>query len=296
MDQAARLRKLMETRAKINENQLNEKHAKVIAITSGKGGVGKSNLTINLGLYLKEKGYKVVIMDTDFALANVEVLLGVIPQYSMKEVITGAKNILEILCEGPNGLEFISGGSGVQELVNLTAEQISYFIENMKLLDNYADYILIDTGAGVSPTVINFLQAANEVILVTTPEPTSITDAYALIKTLNHLEQKPNQNIKLIVNRVDNPKEGEFVGNKLTLVAKQFLGMEMNVLGHVVFDQHLIQAVKTQKPLLLIHPKSQAAKDIRSIGEKLLNLPSETNEVGVKGFFNRVVELFKVES
>jgi flagellar biosynthesis protein FlhG len=178
-----------------------KRSARVITVTSGKGGVGKTNITINLAIALSEMGKKVVILDADFGLANIDVLFGIVPRHSLVDVIKNRKNILEILSEGPMNTRFISGGSGVEEMVKLDRAQLQKFVENISLLDKIADVILVDTGAGLSENVMSFVMAADEVLLVTTPEPTSITDAYALIKMVSNRDRE--KKIKVIINRAE---------------------------------------------------------------------------------------------
>ena len=176
MDQAENLRNMIR-----KQNQNNIKNARVIAITSGKGGVGKSNLSVNLALELTRMGKKVIILDADFGLANVEVMFGVIPEYNLSDLMFKGKEIKDIITEGPEGVGFISGGSGIANLINLDQEQVKRLVGKMTDLEELADVIIIDTGAGIAPSVMEFLLASPETIIVTTPEPTSVTDSYALL-------------------------------------------------------------------------------------------------------------------
>ncbi len=169
MDQAEQLRNIVKL-----QNQRSEKNARVITITSGKGGVGKSNTAVNLAYQLQELGKKVIIFDADFGLANVEVMFGAIPKYNLSDLIFKGKSITEIITEGPNGIGFISGGSGIAALSNLNREQISYLIRNLAYLDQMADFIIIDTGAGISDSVMDFVLASPETIMVSTHEPSSL--------------------------------------------------------------------------------------------------------------------------
>ncbi|MDP4179466.1 MAG: MinD/ParA family protein [Bacillota bacterium] len=297
MDQAERLRKIVDSlklKQTINQAELSavveKKNAKVIAVTSGKGGVGKTNIAVNLGIALSEMGLKVVILDADFGLANIDVLFGIVPKFSLVDVIHHEKNILEILSEGPSNVKFISGGSGVEELVKLDKSQLDKFVFNISLMDKIADIILIDTGAGLSDNVMNFVMSADEVLLVTTPEPTSITDAYALIKMVSNRDK--SRVIKVIVNRAEDTNEANILLDKLSLVSEKFLSLKLLPLGYVFQDEAVIKAVKTQKPFLLSFPKSQASKQVKDISKKMIDsIKNEnTSEIkGIKGFVNRLL-------
>ena len=295
-DQADKLRQIIDN-LKIRQavSQANlisniKKNAKVITITSGKGGVGKTNITINLAIALSELGYRVVILDADFGLANIDVLFGIIPEFTLVDVIKNRKNILQILCDGPKDIKFISGGSGVEELIKMEKPELERFVANISLLDKTSDIILIDTGAGLSDNVMSLVMAADEVVLVTTPEPTSITDAYALIKMISNRDKE--KNIKVIINRAENSNEAIDISNKLLLVAKKFLDLKLNPLGYIIQDEAVIRAVKIQQPLLLSFPKSSASRQIREIAKELVDNKGEiskTESTGIKAFVRKMV-------
>lgn len=269
---------------------LKRKNTRVIAITSGKGGVGKTNITINLAIALSELGLRVIILDADFGLANIDVLLGIVPQYTLLDVIKNKRNILEVLAQGPSNIRFLSGGSGVEELVKLDKKQLDKFIENIAFLDRIADFILIDTGAGLSDNVMSFLMAADEVLLVTTPEPTSITDAYALVKMLAGRDR--SKFIRVIVNKAENANEARDILYKLVIVAKKFLNIDLYPLGYILNDEMVIKAVKMQQPFSLYYPKSRASRHIRQISRNLIDIGQEAIDAesnSLKGFVNRLV-------
>lgn len=302
MDQAEKLRQVIDDlRLKQAVNQMSapipkvKRTARVITVTSGKGGVGKTNITINLAIALSEQGYRVVIMDADFGLANIDVLFGIIPKFTLVDVIKNRKSILEILSEGPKNIKFISGGSGVEELIKLDRSQVLKFVENMALLDKLADIVIVDTGAGLSENVMSFVMAADEVLLITTPEPTSITDAYALIKTVSNRDKA--KKIKVIVNRAENNNEANDILNKLILVSDKFLGIVLEPAGYILHDEAVVKAVKQQQPFLLSFPKSQAARNIKEISIKLTesgkggDIPQSA---GIRGFLNRLVGFMRV--
>lgn len=297
-DQAERLRQIIDS-IKLRQDaeqavllsNIARRNAKVITVTSGKGGVGKTNITINLGIALSELGLRVIILDADFGLANIDVLFGIIPKLSLADVIHDRKNILEILSDGPKNIKFISGGSGVEELVKLDKIQLERFVSNIALLDKIADVILIDTGAGLSDNVMSFVMAADEVLLVTTPEPTSITDAYALIKMISNRDK--NKTIKVIVNRADNESEANELINKLSMVSEKFLSLKLLSLGYILQDDAVTKAVKMQQPFSISFPKSHASRHVKEISEKLADTRtqqgSESEISGFKGFVNRLV-------
>lgn len=268
-------------------------HARVITITSGKGGVGKTSVTVNLAVALSQKGYRVVIIDADLGLSNIDVVFGIVPQYSLLDLINSNKGILDILCEGPNNIKFISGGSGVQELINLDKKSLESFITNMSVLDQIADYILVDTGAGLSDTVMDFVISAEEVILVVTPEPTSITDAYAVVKTVARI--KKDCSINVLINRADSENEAKNVYNNFSTVAERFLSMKLNTIGYLPYDHSFTKSVKMQKPYILNYPKSNTSKLISDIADTFIksNLAQiDAEQPGIKGFINRFVGLF----
>ena len=301
MDQAEKLRQVIDNlKLKQAANRVLtpvapvKRSARVITVTSGKGGVGKTNITINLAIALSEQKQRVIILDADFGLANIDVLFGIIPQYTLLDVIKNKKNILEILTNGPRNTKFISGGSGVEDLIKLDQQQISKFIENMAMLDKLADIIIIDTGAGLSENVMSFIVAADEVLLVTTPEPTSITDAYALIKMVSNRDKE--KKISVIVNKSESNAEANDVLNKLVLVAGKFLGISLEPAGYILHDESVVKAVKQQQPFSIMYPKSQAAKNIREISEKFMprGSSSEMNQnSGIRGFLSRLVSFMK---
>ena len=205
-DQAEKLREIFEkfdNNANIdpidNLKNLSKNSARVVTVTSGKGGVGKTNLTINLGIKLSQLGLKVIIIDADLGLSNIDVALGKTPKYNLSDVINYRKGIIEIMEDGPEGIKFISGGSGIQDLIKINKNQLANLLIELGKLDEEADIIFIDTGAGLSDNVLSFIYAAKEIILIATPEPTSITDAYALIKIIAQKDR--NKDIKLIINR-----------------------------------------------------------------------------------------------
>ncbi|MBR1572762.1 MAG: MinD/ParA family protein [Lachnospiraceae bacterium] len=268
MDQAEQLRNVIKLK-----NQNNIKSARVITITSGKGGVGKSNMAVNLATWFRAKGLRVIILDADFGLANVEVMFGTVPKYNLSDLIFGGKNIRDIITEGPNGIGFISGGSGIVGLNNLTKEQITYLVHNISSLNDLCDIIIIDTGAGVSDAVMEFVLASPEVLLVTTPEPSSLTDSYSLMKALyKHPNYIANgTNVHLISNKVTSESEGKAVYDKLNSVVEKFLGGKLDYIGMVPADATLEKAVRNQKVVSIEAPNAKSSKAFETIADNLIN-------------------------
>ena len=287
MDQAEQLRKMVQ--------QTDSKpKARVITVTSGKGGVGKTSISINLAIQLTRLGKRVVVFDADFGLANIEVMLGVRPQYNLADMMFRGKDLTDIITQGEEGISFISGGSGIQELASMNREQVMYLTSRLIALDKLADVIIVDTGAGISDSVLEFVLASTEVLLVATPEPTSITDAYALLKALNRKEEfvKEDTSIKMISNRVTSVAEGQSLYEKMSVVSDKFLNIPITYLGSVPMDEQISKAVMRQKPVSVINPEAPSARAIKQIAETLLDL--ETEELSDKrGMFQLFSNLIR---
>lgn len=289
MDQAKELRSLIGNRQNLNfKNNIN---ARVITISSGKGGVGKSSFSVNLAIYLASLKNRVLIIDADFGLANIEVLLGIRPKYNFYHMLKGEKNISEIVVDTEYSIKFISGGNGLKELSNINNTEIRYFIEQFDYLDKIADIIIIDTGAGISSNVINFLMASDENIIVTTPEPTSFTDAYTLIKIMKE-QNKSIDKLNVVINKADDEYEADRTFAKIAYVCNKFLGISIQNMGHIPLDTDIIKAVKQQKPAIISFPKSGFSKAIELIGDRLLNRPSVENNTGIKSFMQKLMNVF----
>lgn len=267
MDQAQQLRNVIKAK-----NQAKVNSARVITVTSGKGGVGKSNLSVNLAVQLSKQGKRVIILDADFGLANVEIMFGVIPKYNLSSLIYHGKSIKEIITEGPMGIGFISGGNGVLGLNNLNREQIMSLVKSIGELNEMADFIIVDTGAGVSDQVLEFVLASPEVLLVTTPDPASITDSYSLVKALyrNPNFVKENTKVHVVANRVANSQEGNLLYAKLQSVIEQFLNGSIDYLGMIPQDKALERAVRQQKIVSIYEPNSNVAKAYEVLTKNLL--------------------------
>ena len=280
LDQAENLRRLA------NKDN-SKKKAKIITITSGKGGVGKSNFVVNMGITLHKKGKKVLIFDADIGMGNDDVLMGVLPSYNVFDLLEG-KDINEVVVEGPYGINLLPGGSGINYIENLEEEERLAFIEKLTSLDKY-DYIFIDTGAGINKNVLAFIACSEETIVITTPEPTSLTDAYSLINATDHFKLTNTSNV--IVNRAFSIKDGEETYNKLKRAVEKFLTIKVNYLGSISEDRKLVEGVRAQVPFTILHPKCDASKSIERISNKLIGNASVEN-MGAEGLFKKLFSLF----
>jgi flagellar biosynthesis protein FlhG len=250
--------------AKAPETSEGRKATRIIAVSSGKGGVGKTNIAINLALAYAQAGKKVIVMDADLGLANVNVVLGVIPRYNLYHLIRKQKSLSEILVDTSYGIKIIAGASGFSKIANLTEDERRDFISELAALSN-ADVLIIDCAAGVSNNVISFIAAADDALIVTTPEPTAITDAYGIIKIIATEIENLDLGLKLIVNRVKSVVEGKRVAERVINIAGQFLNLKVDYLGFVFDDPVVHSAVVRQKPFLILEPKSRASLCIRHL-------------------------------
>ncbi len=287
MDQAQQLRNI------IKANNAPRPMARVITVTSGKGGVGKSNTAINLAIQFKKMGQRVIILDADFGLANIEIMFGAVPKHNLCDLIYQGKSITDIITWGPMDVGFISGGSGIAGLSNLSKEYLTYIIHNLAQLDAIADVVIVDTGAGIADAVLEFLVASGEILLVTTPEPTSITDSYSLLKALKRHPRfsEENTRIKIISNKVDNVAEGLTLFEKLNSVVSRYLKLPVTYLGAIPEDHQLSKAVMQQMPVSLQTPTAKSSLAYEAIAAKLMNVELNRNLVkrGMAAFFSHIV-------
>ncbi|CEG24320.1 Flagellum site-determining protein YlxH [Planococcus massiliensis] len=281
--------------AKLLREKVTQKKAKkdkrptrVIAVTSGKGGVGKSNFALNFALSLVQQNKKVLIFDVDLGFANIDVLLGRSPQESIATMIEKDLSIWDIIEEGPNGLQFISGGTGFDEMFRLDEAKMTKFFDELSQIQGHVDYIILDTGAGLSYENLRFILAADDVILVTTPEPTSITDAYSVVKMVHAKDE--NVHIKLVINQCTSDKEGTQTAENFKKVTEQFLNKQIGTLGYIPSDAQVPSAVKKQVPFTLAYPNGQASKAMQTLSCNYLELPVPY-KLGLKGFLLKM--LFK---
>jgi flagellar biosynthesis protein FlhG len=262
----------------------------VISISSGKGGVGKTNIVANLGLALTRLGKRVLVLDADLGLANIDILLGLTPRFTIEHLLTGQKRLQDILVSGPEGMVILPAGSGIPELTELNEGQKLFLLNEMDQLSQRIDLLLIDTGAGIAANVLYFNLAAQESIIIITPEPTSLTDAYALIKVLATRHQK--KHFIVLANAVANELEAKEVFRKISLVADRFLGsVSLDYLGFVPLDEHVLKAVRKQKAVLELFPQSPAGKSFMVLSQRLLDRPFRNrNEGNIQFFWKQIWE------
>ena len=288
MDQAEQLRNIIKA-----SSQPQRPLARVITVTSGKGGVGKSNTAINLAIQFRKMGHRVIILDADFGLANIEIMFGAVPKHNLCDLIYQGKNIRDIITWGPMEVGFISGGSGIAGMSNLSMDYLHYIIQNLVELDEMADIIIVDTGAGISDAVLEFLVASGEILLVTTPEPTSITDSYSLLKALSRHPRysAETSQIKVIANKVVGDAEAEALYAKLEAVVGRYLRVPITYLGMIPQDTQLAKAVMQQMPVSLDNPRARSAIAYEMIAAKLMNkeLNANLTKRGMAAFFSHII-------
>jgi len=293
-DQAKKLRELAEKVKKGPKKTQNKipcnSNKRVVAVASGKGGVGKTNLVINLGIALAKKGKKVLILDADLGMANIDVLMDISPKYNLQHLLSGQKSLADIIVEGPNQIKIVPGGSGISELADITDEKRGRLISGFIEIENQSDITLIDTGAGISKNVLSFILAAKEALIITTPEPTAITDAYGLIKVIN--QRNIDIDIELLINMASNEREAKEISERIVLVSKQFLNKHVEDFGFILKDNAINQAVRKQQPFIISFPYSNASKCINNIANRFDDMaPKNSKGDGFRGFFSR---LFKI--
>ncbi|MCR5716301.1 MAG: MinD/ParA family protein [Lachnospiraceae bacterium] len=288
MDQASQLRNIIKAQS-MPQRPL----ARVITVTSGKGGVGKSNTAINLAIQFRKMNQRVIILDADFGLANIEIMFGAVPKHNLYDLIYQGKNIKDIITWGPMDVGFISGGSGIAGMSNLSREYLVYIIQNLAELDAIADIIIIDTGAGISDAVLEFLVASGEILLVTTPEPTSITDSYSLLKELSHHSRFSPEatQIKVLANKVETEEEGKNLYNRLNMVVSRYLKLPIRYLGSIPQDNKLSRAVMQQSPVSLIEPNALSSLSYERIANRLMNreVSDTIPRRGMAAFFSHII-------
>ena len=291
LDQAESLRRLVNSE-RVEEIKIAPKKrtTKIITVTSGKGGVGKSNFVVNLAITLQKKGNKVLVFDADVGMGNDDVLMGIYPKYTMFDAING-KEIEDIIEQGPAGVMLLAAGSGLNQIEDLQTEEREKILNKLESLEGY-DYIIMDTGAGINKSVLAFISCSEELVLLTTPEPTSLTDAYSLIKATSHFKIKDKANV--VVNKTFTEEEGIQTFNKLKKAVDKFLDLDVTYLGAISDDRKLVKSVRDQVPFVIAYPNSDAAREIDIIAEKFIN-GKEYNaklSIGAKGVFRKLFGLF----
>jgi flagellar biosynthesis protein FlhG len=245
---------------------------KLVTVTSGKGGVGKSSLTVNIALALSQMGFRVLVVDADFGLANIDVMLGINARYNLSHLLRGNRSLDEIVQQGYQGVRFISGGSGVYDLLAMDGSQLEQIIGRLIKMRESVDVILFDTGAGINDNVLRMVSASTETVIVTTPEPTAILDAYALAKTISKQDDSPP--VRVVMNKAESRKEAENAIVGFQAIIRKYLEEDVESLGYVLFDAEVTKSIKRQTPLLISHPTSQTAREIQTVARNLARLES----------------------
>ncbi|MDQ0161754.1 MinD/ParA family protein [Aeribacillus alveayuensis] len=277
MDQAEQLRKKIK--------KLYTPKAKTVAVISGKGGVGKSNIVLNFSINLAKRNKRVLLIDSDIGMANIDILLGESSSYTMVDILEKKWPIQQALKKGPFGLCYLSGGTTLSNIVQLREDSFQHFLKELEKMVATFDEILFDMGAGISKESMRFLMAVDEIIVVTTPEPTSIMDAYAAIKLVHQYDS--DKTIKLVVNRCQKRTDGHQAWERLKMTTKQFLDLDIHLLGYIPEDKHVQQSVMNQTPIVMQFPTSPVAKALEAMTKEYLNVPNDH-----KGFIQRLKNLF----
>jgi flagellar biosynthesis protein FlhG len=283
LDQAQKLRQMAQ------KEVVNGNRPQIITVTSGKGGVGKSNVVVNLAITLQRLGKKVLIFDADIGMGNDDVLMGFLPKYNVFDVIFNNKSIEEVIINGPYGVKLLPGGSGISRVDELTEQQRELFLNKLSSLSDL-DYIIMDTGAGISRSVLGFIACCEELIILTTPEPTSLTDAYSLLKAVKHFKIKDKG--KVIINRALDKKEADNTFGKFNNAVESFLKMKLEYIGYVSEDRKLVQSVRMQQPFVMAFPNCEAAQDIEKIANNIIGTVKEDNGIGIQGLFKKIFNIF----
>lgn len=279
-DQAQNLREFVRKR---------QHTARVIAVTSGKGGVGKTTLSINLAIALAAYRRRVIVLDADLGLANVEVLLGLNSLFNLQHVIEGQKSLLDILVKGPGGIEIIPGSSGLAQMADLGPPARQRLLDGLKSLQEQVDFIILDTMAGIGRNAVSFAAAADEVLVVATPEPSAMVDAYAMLKAVHTVRH--DAVFQLAVNMVSSKQQADAVTKNLAHVAQQYLGCNLLPAGHVVRDPHVTQAIMQSHPFLLQFPESAAAQCLRALAAHFIHQKPQSHRTAA-GFLRRFANTF----
>jgi len=284
-EQAEELRALMGNTEK-SDNKKDHK-TRIIAITSGKGGVGKTNVAVNMAIAYAQLGKKVILIDGDLGMANVNVLLNIVPQYNLMQVINHQKKMEDIILDTEFGIKFIAGANGFSKIANLSEDELKYFATEFSSLSN-ADIIIIDTGAGIAQNVLQFVAAADEVYVVTTPEPTAITDAYGIIKIITTELANRETNIKLLVNRVHSSDEGKRISERIITIVGQFLNYKVGYIGFVYDDPVVTASVIRQKPFIVVNPTSKPSACLKHIVGRI-EKTDLSSDAGVSNFLKKFI-------
>ncbi len=280
-DQAEFLRKMF------NREDLPDNGTRIITFASGKGGVGKSIMAVNLAVLFSRNNKKVTILDADFGMANINVILGVLPEYNLYHVYKEKKSLNDIILNIDDNLDIIAGASGISQLADLSEIERERFIEELSTL-NHNDYLIIDVGAGISPNVIDMIKASDETFIITTPEPTAVTDAYGIIKAIVSTGKKVKLN--LIVNRAKSFQEAKIISHRIIDIAHQFLDININYSGFVFDDANIVRSIHKQNPMVISYPSSKASLCFEDIAGRILNNSIKgAKKSNLKNFFKKIL-------
>lgn len=285
LDQAQRLRQM----AVQSDDKSGISRPRIITVTSGKGGVGKSNIVVNISIALQKMGKKVMIFDADIGMGNDDIIMGCSSRYSVFDIISKGKEIQDVVLTGPFGVKLLAGGSALTKVEDLTESERNMFLNKLSALTGF-DYIIMDTGAGVNKSVLGFIASSEDLVIVTTPEPTSLTDAYSLLKAVKHFNIK--NSAKVIVNRSLDNREADMTYNKFNNAVTKFLGMKLEYLGKISEDKKLAYAVRSQQPVIISYPYSEAAQDINRIANKIEGASNKPSGIGVESLFKKIFSIF----
>jgi len=256
---------------------------RAIAVTGGKGGVGKTNVSVNLAVAMSEMGHRVMLLDADLGLANIDVVLGLHPKYDISHVLSGERSLEEVVIEGPAGMRVIPGASGIQALADMGSAEHAGLIRAFSDMSGDLDTLIVDTAAGISDTVLSFSRASNEVVVVVCDEPASITDAYAIIKLLNR--DYGHQRFRILANMVRSAQEGRDLYNKMCRVTDRYLDVMLSYMGAIPYDDSLRKAVRAQRPVVQAFPRSRVAQGFRNLAKKVESWPQPRGASGQVQFF-----------
>ncbi|MRR16414.1 MAG: MinD/ParA family protein [Deltaproteobacteria bacterium] len=300
VEQAATLREIMkrgnphpDVRGELDAVGTRPRDVRVISVTSGKGGVGRTNIAANLAYLIAAQKIKTLVLDADVGLANIDIILGINPPYNLSHVLKGERTLAETLVQGPGGIKILPSGSGIPEMTDLSRGQKLTLIDEFNALSDSVDLMMIDTGAGISSNVMYFNMAAKEIIVVTTPEPTAMTNAYALIKVLYKRHAK--RRFRLIVNMARNAGEAKEIYHKLSRATDHFLNLTIEYLGYIVLDEKVKEAVRQQTAVAELYPECPAARCLARIAKKISTESMEEYENGsIKFFWENIVDKRRV--
>lgn len=288
-NQADKLRDLFKGSPKNNLWPATDK-MRIIAVASGKGGVGKTSLTVNLAIALAKAGKKVMILDADLGMANVDIMMGLTPRHNLHDVMEGRKRISDIVLEGWEGVKIVPGCSGIFEADDIQRIRREALMKELEHYGRDMDYILVDTGAGISKVVLGFVASADDVIIVVTPEPTSIADGYGIIKILSRF--KLHKKVHLVVNMANNIQEAEEAARKIEVVANTYLDISIKRLGAIYADSNVKKSIKEMTPYIIKYPRGQTAICVMKIAENIIE-----NKIGfsssTQNFAQRVINLWR---